>query len=167
DLGALEIARGRVAPSFALTAPVAQDQYLFPVTAGAFFEAVDAHGPAPALSPAELRAGTPEQRSAADHVLIGAYALRLARVPGRPASDCARSGAGVEATLPRAAVVVTNLRPQPIVLTLRRFGDAQRPVPFAFLVARSTARLTIPVDRVALPWRLSANLPASIAVCRG
>jgi hypothetical protein len=64
-------------------------------------------------------------------------------------------------------VTVTNLRPQPLVLTLRRFGDAGTVVPFWFLAARSTARLAIPVDRVALPWRLSANVPGSIAVCRG
>ncbi len=142
-LGALDLARGTVAPDFRPEPTRAPD-----IVAGKYFEAVDRFGSSPGDTPAELATRTEPAREAADIVLVSA--LRLAMRPGAPGPGPApkvtladrgtssiqgpcvsfrpSGGQGaLELDLPPGGVTVTAAAGPPVQLFLRRFGDGYVP----------------------------------------
>jgi hypothetical protein len=170
DLGALEIARGRVAPTFQLVESVAHDPYLSGVTAGRFFSETDAHGFPPLYSAQQISDAPAPQRQAADHVLATAYRMHPEVRRRLSAATCARRSTRVgrdvpEAQIPRGESVIVNLGERPLVVGVRRFAPPKRPAWIGFLDARETARVTIPRDPVTRPWYLTKRGTSMLQVC--
>jgi hypothetical protein len=171
DLGALEIARGKVAPTFQLFENVAHDPYLTGVTASRYFSESDAHGSPPSYSPEEISNAPAPQRQAADHVLAAAYRIQPEETRGSSLPSCRRLLGRIgldapEVEVPRGRLLLTNVGDRPQVVGLRRFAPPNRPTWIGFLKVGSTARVTIPRDPVSEPWRLTTSDPSTLRVCR-
>jgi hypothetical protein len=170
DVGALMIARGHVDPRFSLTPAVAGDAFLSGVTAGPLFVESDAHGAPDAASARELVRGSVAQRRAADRVLVRAESVALRPVGGGRSAGGCRSPRRVRpgrpaAVAPRPAVL-GNAGRTPLVVTVRRFGDAQAAIPVGVLAPGATARLSTPSDRAPqVPWRLGLLGRGSALLC--
>jgi hypothetical protein len=186
DLGAIEVARARVAPSFVLDPGLADTEYVH-VDAGAYLAATDRYG-SPADTPAELVDAPDGPQVAADKVL--AAALRLELVPGpvpaagrvagsspkligsRSALLRRRDGcltvrgnrAGAPKLLLRpGGVTMTSTAPQSTHLFLGRLS-AGFPVELGSPSSRR-AVLAIPQDRLQKPWRLLIDSSRPTTVC--
>lgn len=171
DLGALDIARGRIGADFRLTEPAAGTPFLGGVTAGAYYRERDQHG-SPAYSPAQIAAAPPDVRQAADRVLVNGYGLRLVEAPfparlGSP--DCRRLDAGFDTgplwtvSAPEGARI-TNVGPTTVTIAMRRFAPAELGSQLGTLGSRFSATLGLPEDRLATPWRLGAS-GGTVEVC--
>ncbi len=166
DLGALEIARPLAPSGLWLRQPVARDPYLSGVTAGRYFAQTRVHGSAAFYTATQLASGAPEDRQAADSVLAAAY-----RITPRPTSAQRPSGAcrslaaavtpvGPSLPLTDGSNMLRNLSAVALVIGVRRFAPSGLPVYVGFMAPRSSARIDIPRDSLALPWRVSIRNPS-------
>jgi hypothetical protein len=168
DLGALEITRGLAAPSFQLSPAIAHDPYLTGVTAGRYFDEVEAHGSPGAASPARVAAASAAQRQAADNVLAAAYRMLPGRAPrGAGMGHCRRlaAGRGADAEIPPGGAVMSALDGAPLALGVRRFAPASLPVSVGALDPGSSARITVPRDGLPLRWHLTARGASALRIC--
>ena len=176
DLGALQVAGSRAPARLWLVQPVARDGFLSGVTAGRYFAVTRAHGTPPYDTPAQIAAAPADQRQSVDSVLVAAYGIAPQPILGRaglaacPRLAATTAPAGPERTLAAGATVIWDLSTTPLVVRVRRFAAPEMTVPVGFLAGRSAARIVIPPDTVAQPWRLSIENPrrapgVEVSVC--
>ena len=182
DLGAVEIARARIATPFFLDEETAGTAYVGVTTSG-YLSAADAYG-SPADDPAAIAAEPEPARVAADRVLARALGVSLARarnapaasgvppqVAGPPGARGSTSGdcvivdpPGAILTLPPGGAIVRASR-YGVSLALRRFAVDSFPIPTAPLGRGQVGVLRIPPDRAAEPWELAVRSEAPVTVC--
>jgi small basic protein len=187
-LGAVQLDRGRIAPSTPLT-----QLPLYPlvvVTAGHYFSAEEALG-SPAYTLAQLQHATPAAQRAADAQLLTDGDVKLARVTdpsspgGTPAAVegavngvAARRGACLAfapaATLApgAASVLALGLNPgrvsvaagaAPVAISVRRFAPGFTAL--GTLQAGGSATVSVSGDRAAQPWHLQVQTTDPVRVC--
>jgi hypothetical protein len=176
DLGALEIARGKVDPSFTLGAvDVAGTASLAIVEAGKYFEAVDRWG-SPAYTPRELESAPQIGRHFADIVLSQALPLTTRAEPGTSLNgggggqgcftQAAGSGTSTSETKLGPGAVRIEVAPGPEAhIGLRRFAEGEYPVQTTPAAGGSTMLLRIPRDRAPQPWYLHVEASQTVRVC--
>lgn len=170
NLGALEIVGARAPDSFQLIEAVAQTPHMFGVTSAAYLRESSEHG-TPADSPAEIAVAPAEVRMAADNVMLAGYEVRLEPPSAPPgARGCRRLGVGFdggprELVLRPGGATVKNLGGPPLELFLRRFASPTLSVGVGRLAAGFAARIEVPDDDLALPWRLVASGGSPLEVC--
>jgi hypothetical protein len=168
DSGALQIAGSRAPADLRLLQPIARDRFLSGVTAGRYFAETRAHGTPPIYSPAQIALAPVAQRTSVDSVLATAYGIAPRAIRGfSPSPRCRRlrtttDSAGAELPLAAGTTIITDLRPTPLVVSLRRFAPPGMAVAVGFLSGRSSARMLIPRDSVAVPWRVSLRDPSRV-----
>jgi hypothetical protein len=186
DLGALEIARGRMLFPIRLDEDIADTGYVA-VNSRLFLSAADSYG-SPADSPAEIAAAPEPARVAADKVLAKAMSIVLAPPGGPPpasgpppeligpagvrarrAGSCLRIDAsrGAILRLPPQGVLVRTQRQSDVELRLRRFATSSFPATVPILATGETGVLRIPTDRSSEPWELGLIGEGPVAVCGG
>jgi hypothetical protein len=183
DLGALEIARDRIASPIRLDEDIADTSYVG-VYSSDYLPAADRYG-SPADSPAEIAAAPEPARVAADKVLGRALGIGFGTVgtPPRasgpppqlvgPPRARARRGGGclrVDAPaailrLPPGGVIVYASRRAGAQVALRRFATASFPIGGAPLPAGQVGLLRIPTDRSTQPWEMELISTARTGVC--
>jgi hypothetical protein len=187
DLGALEIARGTVEPSFSLEEEEAGTGYVH-IEAGPYFEARDKWG-SPAYDPAELAESVPQARLAADRVLFAAERIEPESVPVSalpsgpvqsaeagadglvevPAGGCVSAPSGPEAPLlglpPAGAYLQAGS--QPVTdLRMRRYSEGELPIDLETEIpAHGAEKLATPADGSKVPWQLQVESQAATLVC--
>ena len=169
-LGALEIARDRVAPGLTLTEELVETEYVH-VEAGPYLAAVDEHG-SPAYSPSELLATPEPARQAADRVLAAAFGAAITPTGGaqlsadRDRCRVARPSPGAPALLhlPRGGASLRAPVDSVTELRLRRFAVDSFPVRLDSLRGGS-ATLALPPDRSEEPWELELRGSEPVEVC--
>jgi hypothetical protein len=172
DLGAIEIARNSVPPTFGFDPSISGTFSLINVKAGPYQSLVEEDG-SPAYSPAEL-ANAPEfGRRQADVILAHALPLTIETVPGRArgrAGDgCRRVAGGPGApavALEPGATTVELPAGRRAALFLRRFA-ATYPLAVRNVPAPSTTTIRFPPDRADRPWRLRIDANQGARVCDG
>jgi hypothetical protein len=186
DLGAVEIARDSVEPSFVLSEDLADTAYVH-VEAGPYLSASDEFG-SPAYAPAELAEAPGFARFAADKVLSGALELGLDPVPGSALPGGSRRSAKTNAegvvevpasgcvalpgdfwpllSLPPGGVFVRAQRASIEDFRLRRFATEGFPIDFQQgLGAEEAGEVQIPTDRSKVPWRMEIDGAGPAIVC--
>ena len=184
DLGALDISRGIVAPSFRADLSV----FFGSVVAGPYFAAERAYG-TPADSPAELAHEPEDARRAADAELIAIHRIEL-----RPSSTVSGGGvapaaysitggraskrgacvtfgvvpaggghAALEVAVPPQQGLLIRAQASPAKVAVRRFADEFQPV--GVVPSRSSSALRIGPDLAAQPWQLRVVTNTDAAVC--
>jgi hypothetical protein len=176
DIGAMEIARRTVDPSFFLgSVETTGTASLLIVEAGKYFEAMDRWG-SPAFTPAELASAPQPGRHYADLVLSQALPLstetRLGVYDrGTSAENCvvlpeARTTPTTEVEL-APGVTRIEVAPGPDAgFSLRRFASGEYPVVTEGAAGDSTTLLTIPRDNAPQPWFLHVEASQTARVCR-
>jgi len=184
-LGAVELARGHVAPTFLLSEEVTGTGYVS-IEAGAYFAARDKWGSA-GYDEAELAEAPEPGRYSADKVLfegerakvtdataseLPSGAPETAAGPGEfevPVAGCvtATPTAGVSPLLdlpPGGAFVEAG--PEPITtVSLKRFADGF-PIQFHEGVqSEETIALALPADRSSVPWKMQLETTGPATVC--
>jgi hypothetical protein len=169
ELGALEVARGTVLPTFRPEDPAVAGNIklsnLVPIDARSYFAAIDSFGSA-ADDVAAIRRRPEAVRDAADFVLVKAE--RLALVPATPARACPlrvpvngvielSSGPGTIVLQPRLAAVANVL--------LRRFADTYSFVALGPVAAGGQASVTFPRDGSSLPWHIQILAGSELHIC--
>lgn len=186
DLGALEIARETVDPSFRLDEDIAQTAYVG-IEAGPYFAAVDDYG-SPAFTPAEIATAEEPPRVAADIVLSRALGITFtpqaeAGGPAGPAPVVlgeAVAGSGPESgcleldpappdspwvvVLPPGGAVI-EARSDSAEIRLRRFATESFPVEAGTVRPGRAAALAIPPDLAAQPWQLELRSSGASRIC--
>lgn len=178
DLAALELAQGKVDPSFRPDPNRSPD-----LTAGPYFEAIDALG-SPAESLAALRRQPEEVRSTADGVLLDALRVALGppAVPRGPApsptavnggavtreQSCAvltpsSSTASMELVMPTARLEIDALV-APVDVRVRSFADAFPAAPRGTVTTGTGSRLVLPALRQ-VTWRVQLSSSGPLRVC--
>jgi hypothetical protein len=182
NLGAIEITRDTVAPSFS-TAPY--------IDAGSYLSAADADG-SPAFSPAQIAGASEEARASADDNLLRIHQVALAPgEPGgagapRPTVEASVGGKLASAksclTLKPSAYRPAVLRPAldllvpaaglalradggPADLSLRRFALAFPSARLGTLTPGGWATLRIPRDRSDQPWHVHLSPVGRVTAC--
>jgi hypothetical protein len=184
DLGAVEIARQRVAPGFTLEEDIADTDYVH-IEAGPYLSARDAFG-SPAYDPAELAEASEASRFAADKVLFAALGVSPVPVPTRQraAAPAAANAEGLLEVPRRGCVSVPgaaepsqlSLPPGGVVLRaggrpveglgLRRFASGAFPVELEETIAPGRSlRIAIPTDRSRVPWKLALESAGTTVAC--
>lgn len=169
-LGSLDIAEATVEPGFVLSEDLVDTGFIN-VEAGPYFDARDAYG-SPAYSEAEIAAGPEGVRYAADKVLYGALRIGLEDLPASavPAAGCktvpSDGTASPLLSLPAGGVVVEAGK-QPIErFDLSRFSSGgSAPIQIEGIGAGAAARLAIPADKAAAPWKLQLLTAGPARVC--
>ena len=175
DLGALEIARDTVAPSFTLAGvETTGTASLSIVEAQKYFEAVDRWG-SPAHTEAGLESAPPEGRHFADIVLAAALPISHETVPefDQSASSgeaCATmqpgEAQGKEIPVEPGATRV-EVGPGPAAaIGMRRFAEGEFPVQIAAVEGGTTTTLQIPKDRAKKQWYVNVQAAQLVRVCR-
>ncbi len=156
-LGAIELARDHVAPTF--LPPGGYEGLLvnWGGGVGPYLRAVARYGSF-AFTAAELRHQTQAVRERADATLVGALRIRLRAAPGfKPSARCLRAPPGSKGlthlTLRPPGAVLRAAASGPVALG--RFGSAAT-VRVGSLRLGQFAALAIPRDRTPLPWRVFA-----------
>jgi hypothetical protein len=174
DTAALEIASRTVRPDFQLGPEVAGTPGLVDIFAGLYLEAVEDYG-SPAYSEAELLAAPEPERRQVDILLSQALPLRTVLTPnGFEAGGGRENCRVIPGGAPPDAEVALHPGPTRIEvapgaeadLTLRRFAEAEYPVPTAAAPGDSVVVLRVPRDGSPRPWYLHAEAAQSIRVCR-
>ena len=187
DLGAVEIARDRIAIPFRLDEDVADTPYVG-VHSSLYLSAADRYG-SPADSPAQIAAAPEPARVAADKVLGRALGIDLrpvARAPraaGPPPRLIGPAGASarrrgsclkVETSspiailrLPPGGAVVRASPSSGVRVGIRRFATASFPIAPAPPAASRVGVLHIPTDRASRPWQLGITSARPVTVCGG
>jgi hypothetical protein len=161
DLGAIELARDRVAPGYVNTGSRLQ-----PVFAGPYLAAVDRIG-SPAFTESELARQGEDIRRSADGVLITAERISVApRAGGRRLGTCTRvTKPGPSVSFPVGPPGVALTSSNAAQVALRRFASATS-TPVGRVAAGRQVSLPIPIDRSKRPWVLTLTPgPASLSVC--
>lgn len=167
ELGAVEIARDTVSPSFTTT-----DIAHFPagINAGVYLQAVDRYG-SPAYTPAQISAAPDAVRVAADGVLVRAEPLRLELTPGAVAKhgscrtvDPTESPRRYVVELPATGLLV-KAGSASTQIGVRRFAQTGLTTPLKPLHPGEVATLTAVHDRVSLPWRIAITSKAAFVLC--
>jgi hypothetical protein len=189
DLGAVEIARDTVEPTFILSEDIADTGYVH-VEAAPYLTARDEFG-SPAYGPAELAEAPQPARVAADKVLFAALRARLEPVSPSalpsaapnlvkahgerpiavPVGGCV-SARGSSASAP----VVLRLPPDGVLLSageepvedlrLRRFSEGEFPVDLEERITPGhAARVRVPTDRSRVPWKLEVDSAGVTTAC--
>jgi hypothetical protein len=173
DLGALELLGHAAPPGLWLTTSIAGDPYLSGVTAGRYFAATRSHGSPPFSSAEQIASSPSPQRQAADGVLAAGYGITARpAIATRSDRGCGRLPAGTGQGGPPLALsppgtLLRNLANIPLAIGVSHFGPSQRPAYFAFLPARATVQVHIPMASATIRWRLSvttARRAARVAV---
>jgi hypothetical protein len=187
ELGALELARGHVAPGFVPDAGRAPD-----IVAGRYFAARDRYpGGSPGDGADAIAHAAPDARAAADKVLFGALGLGAMPVADLPPAGLVRPvaavvgqgaatdagggclrfapadpGASLTVTVPGGSLYVDNrTAAAAVTLSVRRFADAFTG-PVATVAPRSAAVMAFPAAAAdAHPFVVSAASPKPFAVC--
>lgn len=171
ELGAMEVARDLVSPSFlpedpSIT-PIIGIHNMIPIDARSYFSAVDAFG-SPADGVAAILRQPDRVRQASDLVLARAERLELhpARSPTRGCHSQQPVGGGIDLTSGPGVIVVRPSRAQAPHVALRRFADAYN---FVVLgpVAPGTVSVDLPHDRSSLPWHIRVLTAAPVVLCAG
>jgi hypothetical protein len=178
DLGALEIARDTVAPSYSLgSVESTGTASLSLVNAGLWFEAVDKWG-TPADTPAQIETEPEGGREHADLVLAEALPIASTYAPGGlapspPAGKVCTTlqggGASAEkdvALKPGTTTVEIGPGAEPAV-ALRRFSTEGFPVRVTGAPGESTMSIAIPKDRAPQPWYMQVEAGQTTRVCTG
>jgi hypothetical protein len=163
QLTAVDLARGRVDPSFVAQPPAA---FAAPVKAGPYLAAVKRAG-SPAYSPAELSHQPEATREMADRVLVAALRIAVAPAPPHEAvRNCRRLGGAGSATSIRVQPPGVRLSSSTGGrIALGRFATTASG-PVGSLPAGRAVDLGIPADRSTRPWRaVITPAPASLVVC--
>jgi hypothetical protein len=165
-LGALELTRSQVAPSYAPAVSIG----LIQVTAGPYFAATARLG-SPALSPWQLRRASENDRQVEDTVLIGGLGLR----PVRESRDYPRIrctahhlndfASPVAETLHVGGFVIHNEARRALSLAPFRFADRPSPVTSWVVRPGQTAAVMIPADTSAVPWRVTVTGRGQFQLC--
>lgn len=175
DLGALEIARDTVSPSYALlSVDSTGTASLGLVNAGLWFEAVDKWG-TPADTPAEIEAEPEGAREHADLVLAEALPIDRTIVPGGLAASAPTGeacttlpGGSAEKQVelkPGKTTVEVDAGASPTI-AMRRFATENFPV-FVDAAGGATSVIEIPKDRATQPWYLHVEAAQTTRVCTG
>jgi hypothetical protein len=185
SLGAVELARGIVAPNFLLSEEVTGTGYVS-IEAGAYFSARDDYG-SPGYDEAELAEAPEPGRYAADKVLFDGERAKISTVPASslpggeakpaegegtfavPAAGCIRAipTAGVTPllTLPAGGAYV-QAGPQPVAnVELRRFADEFAIQLHEGVESGETIEVALPRDRSSVPWKMQLETPGPATVC--
>lgn len=185
DLGALEIARNRIAPPILLDEDIADTAYVH-ISSSLFLSAADSYG-SPADSPAEIAAAPEPARVAADKVLGRALGVGFGPVESAPPASepppQLLGPPGVEAHTAGGCIVVdppgailylppggasVHASPQGgVQVALRRFATASFPLAGVPLRRGQVGVARIPTDRAGEPWELALRSPAPATVCGG
>ena len=175
EIGALQLARGTAPSTLRLAGAVSPDGYLSGVTAGRYFAVTRTQGTPSVFSAPEIERASPEERTAADDVLVGAYTPIVRVAPG-PTSlgACSRLVVGGAATVAdrwvvSGRVLLSNPGNSLLIVGVRRFAPVDRVHRVGFLAPRSTLRLDIPRDDGGMPWHFDVLDPspraAVVEVC--
>jgi uncharacterized membrane protein len=158
-LGSLDIAEATVEPGFVLSEDLVDTGFVN-VAAGVYFEARDQYG-SPGYDEAEIAASPEYVRYAADKVLYGALRLGLEPLPASSpsATDCETVPSDGTASAPLAVPpggIVIEAGAAPIErFDLSRFSSGESaPIQIEGIGAGEAARLAIPTDDAAAPWKL-------------
>lgn len=178
DLGALEIARDTVAPSYSLgSVESTGTASLSLVNAELWFEAVDKWG-TPADTPSQIETEPEGGREHADLVLAEALPITSTYAPGGLASSppagtvCTTlrgGGASAEKRVelePGLTTVEIAAGAEPEI-ALARFATEKFPVRIAGAPGGSTMTVEIPKDRAPQPWYLHVEAEQTTRVCTG
>ncbi|HSS43134.1 MAG TPA: hypothetical protein VLK37_11375 [Solirubrobacterales bacterium] len=164
DLGALEIVRPRVAPTFFLDEEIADTGYV-PLEAQAYFETRDDDG-SPAYDEAELAAAPEHARVPADKVMASGLRLGLEELPVAPSGRCrTETVADGELSLPVPGGGLALRPTAPVSLALERFST-EYPVDLGEAPAGSWSALRVPADLSPRPWVLRASGDGKLTACR-
>jgi hypothetical protein len=178
DLGALEIARDTVAPSYGLgSVETTGTASLSLVEAGKWFEAVDKWG-SPADTPAQIEREGEGGREHADLVLAAALPITATTEPGGLAPSVPANGscvtlpgggasAGKEVPLRPGRTTVEVAPGAPAQIALRRFATEKFPVLIPGGAAESITVVEIPKDRASQPWYMHVEAGQTSRVCTG
>ena len=185
SLGAVELARGIVAPNFLLSEEVTGTGYVS-IETGAYFSARDAYG-SPGYDEAELAEAPEEGRYAADKVLYNAERGEISTVPAAelpsgtpriapgagpfevPADACLRTrpenGVAPLLLLPPGGAYV-QAGSQPIAaVDLRRFADEFAIQLHEGVQTGETIGVALPPDRSLVPWKMQLETAGPATVC--
>ncbi|MGA8217535.1 MAG: hypothetical protein WB771_03125 [Solirubrobacterales bacterium] len=162
-LAALELARGRVAPSFKLTEQNSGVDYLGVLDAGSYFSAIDAYG-SPAYTPDELATAADLARVSADEVSAAALGVGLTPAPAARGGQCLPPRPNIPITVPPSGLLLRAATPG-IQASLRRYAKSSFPVSLGELRAGLQELLLITPDRSSTPWLLQLSGPR-VSVCR-
>jgi hypothetical protein len=175
DIGALEIARDTVAPSYSLASVESTGTAsLSLVYAGSWFEAVDKWGTF-ADTPAQIEGESEGAREKADLVLAEALPIAstvepggLATSPPAGAPCVTLPGGSAEKQVPlKPGRTTVELAPGGApTIALRRFATENFPV-FVNAAAGATTVIEIPKDRATQPWYLHVEAEGTARVCTG
>ena len=183
DLGALDISRRIVSPSFRADLSV----FFGSVVAGPYFAAEDAYG-TPADSPAQLALEPEDARRAADAELIAIHRIELRATSTPPgagaapvvdsieggrvrtrracvtfgAAPAAAGRAALEVTVPPQGILIRT-EASPAAAAVRRFADQFQSV--GNVPARSSSALRIGPDLTSRPWQLRVVTNTDATVC--
>jgi hypothetical protein len=171
DVGAIDIARRTVPPSFALTPEIAGTPSLIDVNAAEYLPAVREYG-SPGYSPDELANAPEAGRRQADVVLSRALSLSAAIDPhaalsaaGRCVDVAAGSGPTSEVRL-FIGVNRIGLAPGPDAsYSMRRFAEGEFPVSMESAPGDSVTTIRIPRDAAPQPWYLHVEATQPVRVC--
>jgi hypothetical protein len=163
ELTAIELARGRVDPSFL---PSSGALNTVAMRAGPYLDAVERNG-SPAYSTAELREQPETRRRAADAVLVSALGIAIAPGPARRVRNC-RQVTGAAGSSRALAVEPPGVRLTSTSggrIALGRFASAAT-VQVGSAPAGRPVDLRIPADRSSRGWHAAVTpAPASLVVC--
>lgn len=170
ELGAMDVAREVVAPSFSPAQPsiatLVGDHTMWAVTAGPYFAAVDRFGD-PADSVPRILTQEEPIRQAADLVLVRAERLALQRRT-RTAISCTEThpaGGFVELVRGPGLLRLQTRAAGAKSVVLRRFAATFMYASLGGIRPDSDATLWLPLDRSDLPWHVRILTPRPIGIC--
>jgi hypothetical protein len=184
ELGALELDAAYAPPTYQ-----PDPQRAPQIMAGPYLHTVRAIGSTPADSTAGIETAGAIPRENADRVMrellnpepVSLLAGERTATTAAPTLEAAsgasvsrrgpclrvlprQAGATITIVLPVGGVLIRNGAPQPVGLSVRRFGDA-----FALLSegvpAHSVRALILRADSSPIPWHLQVGLPGPVSVC--
>jgi hypothetical protein len=178
DLGALEIARDTVPPTYQLLSVESTGTAsLGLVQAAKWFEAVDKWG-TPADTPSQIETEPEGGREHADLVLAEALPITSSYEPGGVAKSppagkaCVTlpgggASAGKQVPLkPGVTTVEVGAGGEPQI-ALRRFAAEKFPVRISEVPGESVASVKVPEDRADQPWYMHVEAEQTTRVCTG
>lgn len=170
-LGSLDIAEATVEPGFVLSEDLVDTGFVN-VDADHYFTARDRYG-SPAYDEAEIAASPEYVRYAADKVLYGALRVGLEPLPAStpPATDCetvpSDGGVSPQFAVPPGGIVIEAGAAPIERFDLSRFSSGESaPIQIEGIGAGEAARLAIPSDAAAAPWKLRLIGPGSARACK-
>lgn len=176
DVGAIDIARRTVRPTFALTPEIAGTPSLIDVNAAEYLPAVREYG-SPGYTPSEMENAPEAGRRQADIVL--SWALPISVVTHRGAYSRSASANENCVALPGGpadsssdvtifpGLTRIELAPGPhAAFSLRRFAVGEYPVATEGAAGDTVTLLRIPRDTATQPWHLHVEAHQPARVCR-